>query len=347
MRALFGSCATGLLSVLVVATALAADHRDAPRISETPPADINDVYIFTAPGDSSRLVLVMTVNPLSDRDFAGSYAFSPRVLYRFAIDNTGGPAFERRIDITFSPPSAPGVQTFRARFPGGTVIDGDVTPPSTPNDPVIVEDVASGISIFAGPRDDPFFFDLVGLNRLRAGLTNPFRGIDSFAGFNLSAIVIELPADLLSDGGDEVAVSGFTLRKNAQTFTVVDRRLDRMGVPVVNTVFIPFGLKDEFNRSLPRNDENRFADEVQASLDAFGTPDDNAEFLAAAVIPDLLRLDLTQPDGFPNGRQLEDDVIDILLALIFPGGPTTDGVDANDRAFLESFPYLAPPFQPE
>jgi hypothetical protein len=159
--------------------------------------------------------------------------------------------------------------------------------------------------------------------------------------------VIELPADLLSDGGDEVAVSGFTLRKNAQTFTVVDRRLDRMGVPVVNTVFIPFGLKDEFNRSLPRNDENRFADEVQASLDAFGTPDDNAEFLAAAVIPDLLRLDLTQPDGFPNGRQLEDDVIDILLALIFPGGPTTDGVDANDRAFLESFPYLAPPFQPE
>ena len=52
-------------------------------------------------------------------------------------------------------------------------------------------------------------------------------------------------------------------------------------------------------------------------------------------------------DGFPNGRQLEDDVIDTLLGLIFEGtaGPLTDGVDENDEAFLDEFPYLAPPHQ--
>jgi hypothetical protein len=40
--------------------------------------------------------------------------------------------------------------------------------------------------------------------------------------------------------------------------------------------------------------------------------------LASVAIPDLLVIDRTQPDGFPNGRQLEDDVIDALLGLIFP-----------------------------
>jgi hypothetical protein len=346
MRTLLHAFGVGLLSVAAALPATAADHREAPRISETPTADLNDIYAFTVPGD--RLVLVLTVNPLSDRDFAGSYAFSRRVLYRFAIDNTGGPAFERRIDITFSPPTAPGVQTFRARFPGGTVIDGDVTPPSTPDDPVIVEDAASGISIFAGPRDDPFFFDAVGFNRFRAsGDPEAFRGIDSFADFNISAIVIELPFNLVSDGQDQIGISGFTLRRDARFFTAADRRLDRTGVPAVSTAFIPFTQRDAFNRALPKDDED-FAGVILDTLqNEFGTPQANIDVLASVAIPDLLVIDRTQPNGFPNGRLLEDDVIDTLLGLIFPDGPTSDGVDENDRTFLNDFPYLAPPFQAE
>ena len=52
--------------------------------------------------------------------------------------------------------------------------------------------------------------------------------------------------------------------------------------------------------------------------------------------------------GFPNGRRLEDDEVDIIVQLA--GGflkgnklPVGDGVDQNDKAFLETFPYLAPP----
>src|SRR3954452_1928856 len=52
--------------------------------------------------------------------------------------------------------------------------------------------------------------------------------------------------------------------------------------------------------------------------------------------------------GFPNGRRLADDVTDIELRVI--GGyllgkklPLGDGVDQNDKAFLSSFPYVAPP----
>jgi Domain of unknown function (DUF4331) len=52
--------------------------------------------------------------------------------------------------------------------------------------------------------------------------------------------------------------------------------------------------------------------------------------------------------GFPNGRRLEDDVVDIelqVVAGIQKGNavPLGDGVDKNDKPFLSAFPYLAAP----
>ena len=59
--------------------------------------------------------------------------------------------------------------------------------------------------------------------------------------------------------------------------------------------------------------------------------------------------------GFPNGRRLGDDVVDITLRVAAgvlvdgfnrsPNNALTDGVDANDRAFLTTFPYAALPHQ--
>src|SRR2546426_4606809 len=53
--------------------------------------------------------------------------------------------------------------------------------------------------------------------------------------------------------------------------------------------------------------------------------------------------------GYPNGRRLEDDVIDISEravggVLIGHSLPLGDGVDANDLPFLATFPYQADPF---
>ena len=64
--------------------------------------------------------------------------------------------------------------------------------------------------------------------------------------------------------------------------------------------------------------------------------------------------------GFPNGRRLADDIVDIELRAFAQGyGPFLnaafglpnkspnnqlgDGVDANDKAFLDTFPYVAAP----
>jgi len=66
--------------------------------------------------------------------------------------------------------------------------------------------------------------------------------------------------------------------------------------------------------------------------------------------------------GFPNGRRLEDDIVDIELRAFaegygaalngalglpnkFPNNTLGDGVDANDKPFLTQFPYVASPFQ--
>ena len=53
--------------------------------------------------------------------------------------------------------------------------------------------------------------------------------------------------------------------------------------------------------------------------------------------------------GYPNGRRLEDDVIDISEravggVLIGHSLPLGDGVDANDIPYLSAFPYQADPF---
>ena len=344
MRAWQQGLGLGLLAAAL--PVLAADHREAPAISERPVADLNDIYAFR--DADNRLVLVMTVNPLSEPDFAGSYAFSPSVLYRFTIDNTGDAIPENRIDIVFTQPTAPGVQRFRARFPSGIVVRGNVTPPNRPDNPVVVEDLANDISAFAGPRDDPFFFDAVGFNRFVAsGDPNAFRGINSFGELNISAIVLAFPADLVSDGETDLQISGFTFPRRGRSFRPAGRALDRTGNPGVSTVFIPFGLRDRFNRARPQNDAQNFGQIIADRLTELGTSEDNVTALAGVAIPDTLKLDLLEPVEFPNGRALEDDVIDTLFSLIFNGGdPTGDGV-ANDSVFLDEFPFLGPPVQPE
>jgi hypothetical protein len=59
--------------------------------------------------------------------------------------------------------------------------------------------------------------------------------------------------------------------------------------------------------------------------------------------------------GFPNGRRLSDDVVDVALRVVAgvlvdgynksPNNALTDGVDANDKAFMSTFPYVALPNQ--
>ena len=82
----------------------------------------------------------------------------------------------------------------------------------------------------------------------------------------------------------------------------------------------------------------------------------------SAAAPDRLAVLDADLCGFPNGRRLEDDVVDIDLRAIAQGYGTFlngafglpnktpnnqlgDGVDANDVPFSSTFPYVAAPHQ--
>jgi hypothetical protein len=77
--------------------------------------------------------------------------------------------------------------------------------------------------------------------------------------------------------------------------------------------------------------------------------------VAVTAQPNRLGAIANDLGGFPNGRRLADDVVDISLRVVAgvlvpgfnksPNNALTDGVDANDHPFLSTFPYVALPNQ--
>jgi hypothetical protein len=150
------------------------------------------------------------------------------------------------------------------------------------------------------------------------------------------------------------------------------KTVDRMGNPGVNVVLVPFNRKNSYNVGTPKDDATlKFALPTKATtkipsepgildvLTALGTQGSPFDGLggssvgtlaALAVLRgDVLTLDTTAgvPAGFPNGRQLTDDVVDTLISVVTNGGYTAgDKVGANDVAFGTIFPYIAPSNQP-
>ncbi len=342
--------------LLAAAPGFAADHREAPLAREDGTADINDIYAFLNPNDDSRVVLAMTVNPFSAPSENFSYNFSPNVLYTFKIDSDGDAVEDTVIDVSFAD-QADGSQTY-GFIVNGMKVDGAMVTAGTdepkPNPPII-NNGPGGIASFAGQRDDPFFFDVVGFTRFLNG-TGGFDGSDGFAGYNVSAIVIELPRTMIDGGSDQLQVWGetsrrlVTVRKSEQGAVAFDlgpfQQIERMGNPAINTALVPSGKKDLFNIGDPADDAADFAGDLVASLQALGTNDENIGILASVAVPDTLKLDLSAPSAYPNGRAPQDDVIDTLFFFIFNQTPVTDQVDGNDMPFLNSFPYLAAPHQP-
>ncbi len=142
---------------------------------------------------------------------------------------------------------------------------------------------------------------------------------------------------------------------------------DQMGRPAVNTVFVTPSSKDMFNKTTPSNQNAAFQSMFQTNLEGLSPAyanagDQNALGLDAATFTGLLSTDVlnvsldgttTFYDGTNvlTGRALADDVITVELLLIFGGEDfsenpnlSDDHVDANDKTFLTSFPYLASPW---
>ena len=350
----------------IAGPARAADHRDAPTVQTDPAADICDMYAFVDPNNPNDVVMAMTVNPFTAPGVPAYFA--PEVLYQFKIDNTGNFLEDLVLQVTFSP-QGPN-QTVTVMGPAAPVrrLVGNVNqslnvvrvPTVTgPADGSTVISGPGGMKVLAGLRDDPFFFDLIYVERflgiLPGGPVSRAPGIDFFAGMNVSAIVIEVPAAMLKGSlGSTLHLWGTTSRALTTQRNPVYGNFDsppfiqedRMGLPTLNTVLIPKARKDAFNRTVPSQDRKQFRADVLASLTAVNKDASYSGQIADALLPDVLTLDVTKTSGFLNGRRPQDDVIDAVLNLASKGAVTADGVDHNDVAFLPDFPFLAPPHQP-
>lgn len=150
-------------------------------------------------------------------------------------------------------------------------------------------------------------------------------------------------------------------------FSGVYAQEDQMGRPAVNTVFVSSTSKDMFNVTIPSSQNAAYQSMFQTNLEALSpafanSGDMNALGQTSAAFTGLLATDVlnvsldgktTFFDGTNvlTGRALDDDVITVELLLIFGGedftenpGLSNDNVDANDKPFLTSFPYLASPW---
>ena len=121
-------------------------------------------------------------------------------------------------------------------------------------------------------------------------------------------------------------------------------QIDRFGIPAIATVFIPSSLKDAYNTAEPANDRATYGVNIDNVLTGFGVPN---PALKTVVLPDIQPFNTRSSAGFLNGRRLSDDVITAELGIIFGSiaALNDDHVDANDKPFLPSFPYLAAPHQ--
>ncbi len=194
---------------LIGGVVFAADHIDAPAVtgpgSTSPANDITDVYVFQSPADNSKMVFALNTQGLLSPAASAAATFQANVMYEINIDNTGDNVEDLVIQCLVQNgkmrvygPVAPGTTgTVSAVKTNGPVTEVQVTTyaAGTP----LTGTNSNGIKVFAGPRDDPFFFDLVRFREILAGTQTSFRspGVDTFAGTNVMSMVVEVPKTLL------------------------------------------------------------------------------------------------------------------------------------------------------
>ena len=173
-----------------------------------------------------------------------------------------------------------------------SVAPPNMGPKSTPNyeeklgRPSVFE-LSNGMRVFAGPRDDAFYFDsaatfdtlnfrtpapvLAGAADQGPGAAYP-NAVDGFAGYNISLIAVEMPITMATADGtiptsatSPNAKVGVWASTHRQIVTVRPSpadpvhfgeyvQVDRVGNPLTVEALIPLPMKDRWNRSQPAND---------------------------------------------------------------------------------------------
>ncbi|WP_084701332.1 DUF4331 domain-containing protein [Cryptosporangium arvum] len=370
------------LTVLTPGAASASSHREAPGIAGLPQYDNTDLYAFVSPDRPDRVTLIANWIPFEEP--AGGptfYPFATDARYEITIDNNGDAhrdvtyrwqftskyADEDTSGYTTGPvtglddPDLNFWQTYRLEeirwAADGSRTGVDVLAEALPVAPSNVGEASMpdyrtlrdrvvrsqhGVTMFAGQAEDPFFADL----RVFQGSSG---GDDTLAPYNVNSVALQVPVSRVTRGGDPVIGIWSTASRREASGEYV--QVSRLGMPLVNEVFVPLRDRDRFNASSPSGDARspvavprEFLTGVAGlNRPARVSPSEQLR-LNTSILPTTSpkRLGVVAGDraGFPNGRRLTDDVVDITRRMT---GDAGDGVDANDVPFEGAFPYLALP----
>ena len=196
----------GMLA-FVFLIALAADHIDSPSVSGGT-ADAADLYVFQSNDNTDNMVFAVTLQGLRTPANTSAAQFDENVLIEFNIDSDGDlvedlviQGIPREDKMILFGPYAPFSTGLTSEINTDvTRTEVDIT--SYGQNAIIANQ--NGIKLFAGPRDDPFFFDLGTYTAILEGTAPGFNdpGTDTFAGTNVLALVAEVPKSML--GGADV-----------------------------------------------------------------------------------------------------------------------------------------------
>jgi Domain of unknown function (DUF4331) len=212
--------------------------------------DLTDLFVFAAPDNPDRTVLIMDCNP-----FAKGEGFPPMRSTGSTSTPTGTALPDAAFSFTFSEYDN-GRQTATAYYystgshPQTPEPGGDMLVQAVPVgfDATATSLDAGPVRLFIGSRSDPFFDDAEGVvHWLVDGAHGDFQwtGTDTFADANISSIVLEAPNDMLG-GGPFGAWTTISLRRDG---TLVP--MDREGNPSFNPILNANDIKDQFDARRP------------------------------------------------------------------------------------------------
>ncbi|ASC71913.1 hypothetical protein XM38_028670 [Halomicronema hongdechloris C2206] len=348
----------------------ASDHDDGETDIKGRNLNLTDLYVFRERDQNpnaaaGNLVFIMNTNP---RSLARQqYYFSTRAQYEFKVtqvadvDDAPTGVADVTLRFQFQPPDQNNQQTFTvtALKNGQTFTGQGQTTPIT-NTPEVntVSLGGTNLKVFAGLREDPFFFDVEQYFRVRAGaldigpavgFRDPSTAVDFAAGYNVNAIAVQVPISFLQ-GSSQASTFDVWETISVPAAGGKFNQVERLARPAINEgLIVTNDLLNTLNSVGPdfeaaalagqqpaANAAAPIVNEATQTLLAIGNSDDRADALLGAFLPDVMRIDTTGPSGYANalnaqgspvrGRLLKDDVVDITLSVLTNGTITTDNV---------------------
>ncbi len=233
-KVILSSVVAALVAVACLAgrAVVASDHDDGETDQKARALNLTDLYVFRegdqngVPADNANLIFIMNTNPRSVA--RQQYYFSSAARYEFRVtrQTAAANAATGQVDVllrfTFFPPDATATQTIRVEaqrdgFTDSTTVTTTGTPirttplsfPAAAPTVNTISLLGSTLTVFAGLREDPFFFDVEQYFRVRAGALGfgpaaVFRpaatALDFARGYNVNALVVRVPIAFLAAG---------------------------------------------------------------------------------------------------------------------------------------------------